>query len=526
MKKYGKHETVPVSAEEKKAVAKSTILQTYFTSLLCLILCVVMFFGTTYAWFTSEVNNVGNEIYIGTLDVELAKKNGDSWASLFELNGEANKTNLFDKERCWEPGYTALETIKVVNEGDLTFKYVLSFKDGVAQDAENIAVQQPADITKYFDVWVYNYADHENVAPTLTSYKDITKENSGWVYSGSLDQLLAGKVVLEGMVTPCKKEQTAASTETTAATAPAEPVEAANIHVIALHMKENADRSVMGHKISLNVKLVAYQKPSEADDLGNKDYDQLVATESDLREALQNGGQVVLMENIVLTEGVTVPADKTVVLDLNGHTISQTKACTGNYEMIKNKGTLTITGNGKISFTDSGVGDPTFGWGSYTIRNEGTLFVENGTVEHLGMQNTSTEVTHMYCAIHQATGSTTINGGKISTPNYRSIRLLHGDVTINGGIMDGQVWVQTSAGDPATLTIKGGSFSPNGADKSSVYVENDKNTVTFSVIGGEFETKIGASKPEALAGAITGGVFSETAKENTAENLFAKSFKG
>ena len=98
MKKYGKYETVPVSAAQKKAAQKSVMLQTYFTSLLCLVLCVVMFFGTTYAWFTSEVNNVNNEIYIGILDVEMEKALADGkWASLSELENGVNKTNLFDR---------------------------------------------------------------------------------------------------------------------------------------------------------------------------------------------------------------------------------------------------------------------------------------------------------------------------------------------------------------------------------------------------------------------------------------------
>ena len=511
MRKYGKYEKMPDGTRAKQPPVKSMLLQTYFTSLLCMVLCVTMFFGTSYAWFTSEINNVGNEIYIGTLDVELEKKLADgTWASLSEIENDANKTKLFNKNIRWEPGYTALETIKVINEGDLAFKYVLNFTEGVAKNAEDQAVSL-ADVAKYFDVWVYDYYDHGNVAPTLTSYKAITEENSGWVYAGSLDQLLAGKVVLEGNMLTVRDDVTGESVATE------------DTYSIALHMKEDADESVMGHKISLNVKLVAYQKASEADALDNKDYDQLVVTEKDLREALKNGGQVTLLEDIVLSETVSIPADKTVVLDLNGHNISQTKACTESYAMINNKGALTITGNGKISFTDAGTGDPNFGWGSYTIRNEGTLVVENSTIEHLGTQ---TAGTHCIQAIYQYAGSTTINDGIISTPNYRSIRLWHGDVIINGGVMDGQVWVQTQTGDPASLTINGGSFSPNGDDMSSVYVENEKNTVAFSVTSGEFETKIGASKPDDLAGSITGGEFSEVAKKDTADILFAETFEG
>lgn len=523
MKKFGKYEIRPAGVSEEKPQVKGVLLQTYFTSLVSLVLCVTMFFGTTYAWFTSEVGNVGNEIYIGTLDVELKKAQKDgSWASLSELENDANKTKLFDNTRVWEPGYTALETVKVINEGDLAFKYVLSFRDGTAKDAAGVDVQ-PAEITKYFDVWVYNYADHENTPPTLTTYNAITQENSGWVYSGSLDQLLAGKVVLEGTVAAPEKTQTVAATEATAATQPA--VEAANTHMIALHMKEDADQGIMSHRISLNVKLVAYQKSSESDDLGNQDYDQLVATEADLREAFQKGGNVTLVENVVLTQGVSVPADKTVVLNLNGKTISQEMECTGNYAMISNKGNLTITGEGKISFKDTSAGDPSFGWGSYTIRNEGKLTVENGTIEHLGQQNTKTEVKHMYCALYQYSGSTTINGGKISTPTYRSVRLWKGDMTINGGEFEGQVWVQ-AVDNSAALTINGGKFAPRGADGSSVFVSNSQYSVALKITGGEFETKVGVSNPGVLAGVITGGVFTENAKTSTNSALFASTFVG
>lgn len=508
MKKYGKYEKLPEGVPTKQPKVKSALLQTYLTSLLCMVLCVTMFFGTSYAWFTSEINNVGNEIYIGTLNVELEKKLADgTWASLSEIENDANKIKLFNKNTRWEPGYTALETIKVINEGDLEFKYVLNFTEGVAKNAEDQAASL-ADVAKYFDVWVYDYYDHGNVAPTLTSYKAITEENSGWVYAGSLDQLLAGKVVLEGNMLTVRDDVTGESVATE------------DTYSIALHMKEDADESVMGHKISLNVKLVAYQKASETDALDNKDYDLLVVTEKDLREALKNGGQVTLLEDIVLSETVSIPADKIVVLDLNGHCISQTKACTENYSMINNKGTLTITGNGRISLTDIGTGDPTFGWGSYTIRNEGTLVVENGTIEHLGTQ---TAGTHCIQAIYQYAGSTTINDGIISTPNYRSIRLWRGDVTINGGSFNGQVWVQTNIAGPAKLTINGGEFKPAGEDASSVYVTNDKNTCEFSVTGGIFNGKIGVKdiNADGMNGCITGGEFTDEARANTASSLFA-----
>jgi len=229
--------------------------------------------------------------------------------------------------------------------------------------------------------------------------------------------------------------------------------------------------------------------------------------------------QVVLLKDIVLDDTLTIPAGKSVVLDLMGKTISQTKACTASYAMIANNGSLTINDSaysGKISFTDTGAGDPNFGWGSYTIHNSGDLVVNGGIIEHLGTQ---TPGTHCIMPIFQYSGSTTINGGYINCPNYRSVRLWKGDMTINGGGFNGQVWVQC-VDNSAKLTITGGCFNAAGGDYSSVFVGNSKYDAQLSVTGGTFATKIGANRPEQLAGSIasTGVIINGT---GTPEVMFA-----
>ena len=236
-------------------------------------------------------------------------------------------------------------------------------------------------------------------------------------------------------------------------------------------------------------------------------------------DAATEGATVTVLADIVLAETATVPAGKTITLDLNGKTVFQEKACTASYEMILNKGNLTIK-NGTISFKDTSAGDPSFGWGSYTVRNEGTLVVEDATIEHLGAQSFAT---HMICAIFQYSGFTTINGGKISTPNYRSVRLWKGDMTVNDGTFEGQLWVQ-AVDNTADLAINGGTFAPRGNDGSSVFVSNSSNDVEFNVTGGTFTTKIGCSDATKLAGAITGGLFTETAKNGTNSALIAEHY--
>ncbi len=240
MKKYSKYEKRPAGAPAKQPQVKSVLLQTYFTSLMCLVLSVTMFFGTSYAWFTNEVNNTANEIYVGTLKVGLYK----------DTTSLANsETKLFDKNIRWEPGYTALETITVKNEGDLAFNYVLHFTDGalkedeIAEETEESAVTLD-NVAKFFEVWVYE----GTVESKSTSYEDITKEDSGWTKAGALNTLLTGKEVLRGAMTTGENNNSASAT-----------------HTIALHMTEGADASVMGQTLTLNVKLIAYQKVSDSE---------------------------------------------------------------------------------------------------------------------------------------------------------------------------------------------------------------------------------------------------------------------
>ena len=260
-------------AKEKQSAAKSVLLQTYLTSLLCMMLCVTMFFGTTFAWFTSEVNNVGNEIYIGILDVELEKKLGDgTWASLSELDAEANKTKLFNHQIRWEPGYTSLETVKVINKGDLAFNYTLTLTDGAVMNGlgEQMLNESWKTVTDLFEIWVYDHRDNGNQAPTSTSYKAMCEAGSGWEPAGTLTEVLMGRIVLGGKMITVRQDpvetQAVSQAEQTAPTfnpGTTDGLATEDIYTIALHMKETADMSVKGHKISLNAKLIAYQRSSE-----------------------------------------------------------------------------------------------------------------------------------------------------------------------------------------------------------------------------------------------------------------------
>ncbi len=492
MKQYGKYEKRAEAAPAKQPKAKDVLLQTYFTSLLCLVLCVTMFFGTSFAWFTSEVNNNANEIYVGTLKVGLYKvENGQN----IDLDGNEDE-KLFDGNIRWEPGYTALETIRIENQGDLAFNYVLKFtgtlvekESAVAAEAETTEPSAEestettesenkitlADVAACFDVWVYDHTKNEgkeNVNSNPASYADINEKN-GWTPVGSLAELLAGEAVLSGTMDDVRStnNETAAEGETTGSTTGTfDGLKTDATYTIALHMNESADAKVMGQKISLNVMLVAYQMAYEVDDLGNKNYDVLVASESDLREALQNGGQVTLLENIVLTEGMKIPADVTVDLDLNGHTISATTDVP--MSMITNDGTLNVNdsvGGGGIAVTFDGKADNSAAVNA--INNRGTMTVNGGQIS-----NTNIDEQIGYPIDNYDGATLTVNGGSITaTGSYSDgIRLFCGSnetvVTVNGGKIS-TIWAQNPSNEKAeevhgTVIVNGGSIT------TAVYYEN------------------------------------------------------
>lgn len=244
----------------------------------------------------------------------------------------------------------------------------------------------------------------------------------------------------------------------------------------------------------------------------NKNYPNTVAQQLELAAAV--GGTVTLTADVTLTKPLAVNAD--MVINLNGKTLSYTSDVAAHSAMITvNSGKKLVVddavGTGKISYAYTGAGDPAFGWGTYTIANNGELVLENGTVEMLCNINTATDANHMYCAIQQggnAQSSTTINNGKVSNPTYRSIRINQGSLTVNNGTMEGQVWMHPFA-DNTSIEINGGNFAPRGVDGSSVYVENASKNVALKVTAGTFATKIGCTNfaKAGVKGSVSGGIF-------------------
>ena len=109
-------------------------------------LCVGMFAGATFAWFTDSVSNAGNKINSGTLDIEATVQENDpngtewagfvdprdpnnelevTWGAARDLAGEPNVPFINDES--FEPDGWNAKLITVYNKGDLPAKIKIFF---------------------------------------------------------------------------------------------------------------------------------------------------------------------------------------------------------------------------------------------------------------------------------------------------------------------------------------------------------------------------------------------------------------
>ena len=97
-----------------------------FTSFLCILLCISMLLGSTYAWFTDRVSTKNNIITSGNLDLEMYWTDDPSTGVWNNVEEDAFNT-IFSYDN-WEPGYTDVKYIKLVNKGNLALNYDLSIE--------------------------------------------------------------------------------------------------------------------------------------------------------------------------------------------------------------------------------------------------------------------------------------------------------------------------------------------------------------------------------------------------------------
>lgn len=125
-------------------------------SALSLLLCVSMFVGTTFAWFTDSVTSANNIIASGNLDIEVEYWNGSEWVDV------AGKSDIITNT-LWEPGVTEVAYLKVANVGSLALKYQLGVNI-VSETAGVNAAGAPFKLSDYIQFGVVENVDGETAA--------------------------------------------------------------------------------------------------------------------------------------------------------------------------------------------------------------------------------------------------------------------------------------------------------------------------------------------------------------------------
>jgi|GEM_PF-5944964 len=284
--------------------------------LLILVMCVSMFVGTTFAWFTDTATTGSNVIQAGTLDIVLEYKDGDSWVNaegkVLEFKKGGNY-NGYVGDVLWEPGCTyELPAIRVRNEGNLTALVVLTV-NGITGDEKLLEAIE-------FTTKVSGTPDSLLKGTAASTFKNLEANPVKFMY-GTPDGtvLMDWNLAPKGHITP-----NTGHTDTTAE------------FTISGHMMEEAGNEYQGLKIEgVAITALATQGVYEYDSFG-REYD--AKAKDNLPKVVSNAAElaeVVVKDKATNTYTITndvVPVDMAIFSD---HTATEAYTVNGNGATVK-----------------------------------------------------------------------------------------------------------------------------------------------------------------------------------------------
>ena len=350
----------------KKATKRALL-----TSVMALVMCVVMLVGTTFAWFTDTASTGVNKIQSGNLDVKLMYSTDmQTWKEA------TDQTKLFDDNALWEPGYTQVVYLKVVNAGNLALKYEAGFsKNYTSNRGKNVNGD-----------W-YRVDNYLKIGTAETTTKFENRE-AVWAAIAATERTLAKDVMLTNdWVTLKAREES-------------KPFAVAIYMPTSVGNEANASRLKPSSVSGLGIEVRATQATVENDSFGT-DYDANAAT---------------VLKRVEYTDGE--------------HTV------TGNIQANGTAGAIHGTGTAKITV------DATTVYGTY-VSNYAMAVCASSRSEII------------------------IKGGDFANqaPAGSALSLIYAEdsakITIEGGTFKcvSPAWtLNCNDSDPATITVKGGSF--------------------------------------------------------------------
>lgn len=246
-----------------------------------------------------------------------------------------------------------------------------------------------------------------------------------------------------------------------------------------------------------------------------------VSTQEELKNAVANGGNIKLTDDIVLTETLTINPGVTIVLDLAGKKIS---AAMNKPHMISSAGNLTIidsVGTGSIAKEGN---SSDYG---YVLENHGTMVlngikvtsassvssaIENGwytasantTKELCNMTITNSDISQangsggLYTIKNDDYGKMVINGGNFTNSTAGAGTVLNwNDLTINDGNFTGVAAVRTLKEGELGYE-KGNTLINGGTFNGKIDTLPNYSGMQIGVMGGTFNSDVTAYAGDTL----------------------------
>ena len=341
------------------------------SSTLAILMCAAMLIGTTFAWFTDTASTAVNKIQAGNLDVKLMYS-----TDMVTWKEATDQTKLFEDSALWEPGYTQVVYLKVVNAGNLALKYEAGFsKNYTSNRGKNVNGD-----------W-YRVDNYLKIGTAETETKFANREDV-WSAIAATEKTLAKDVMLtDGWITLKAGESS-------------KPFAMAIYMPTSVGNEANASRLRPSSVSGLGIEVRATQATVESDSFDNN-YDANAAT---------------VLNRVEYTDGE--------------HTV------TGNIQANGTSGAIHGTGTAKITV------DATTVYGTYVSDYAMAVFASGRS-------------------------EITIKGGEFANqaPAGSALSLIYAQdnakITIEGGTFKcvSPEWtLNCNDSDPATITVKGGSF--------------------------------------------------------------------
>lgn len=212
----------------------------FLQSVLVLCLCVAMLIGSTFAWFSDNVTSRNNVITAGNLDLKMYWTDDLDNGEWYSVEDDEHNT-IFNYDN-WEPGYTDVKYIKLVNAGELALNYQLSI----------MSEGKVGKLAEVIDVWFV-----EDATKNIVSREELVNLTS----AGTLSNVMNGKKTSNGSLMASEEVNPFHNSGET-------------IIAIAMKMQEGAGNEYQNQTIGdgFSITAVATQNTYEEDSFG-KDYD-------------------------------------------------------------------------------------------------------------------------------------------------------------------------------------------------------------------------------------------------------------